>query len=339
MSSSSSSSSHATVKYTFSEPEAPLSPVHALEDLEYLASSDDDIAPVEDQPLPASPIALSLGYIVDSEPIKDEFEEDPEMDPVDYADEEEEEEEPSEDEEEEEHLALADFTLSVPDSAPSAKKTEPFETDESTATPPPPRSPHTVIPLSQTGLRRAWKTVRPQPPMAASTKVLIAEYASAPTPPLPLPSPLSPLSSPLPLISSPPLLLSSPTCMDIIPEANMPLQKRVRFTAPSHRFEIGESSAAATARQTGPTLTRGVDYGFIDTLDASIQATDKRVMTALEEVNQRMTDLAATYRHDIEEFYTQARYARQAWAHSKGRSQAMKAQIKALQAETRVLQR
>ncbi|GJR47002.1 putative reverse transcriptase domain-containing protein [Tanacetum coccineum] len=116
------------------------------------------------------------------------------------------------------------------------------------------------------------------------------------------------------------------------------------------RFEIRESSAAA-ARQNRPALTRGVDYGFIDTVDASIRATDERVMAALEGVNERMTDLAATHRHDSKEFYAhhqdaqddrallraQACYARQAWAHSKGKSQAMEAQIRALQAETRVL--
>nr|GEY79019.1 hypothetical protein [Tanacetum cinerariifolium] len=167
------------------EPEAPLSPVQALEDPEYLAPSDNDIAPVENQTLPTSPIALSSSYIVDSEPIKDDFEEYPEMDPMDYANEEE-EEEPSddeEDEEEEEYLASADSKLFVSDSVSSAKETEPFETDESAATPPPLRSPHTVIPLSQTGLHRARKTVRPYPPMAASTEAFIIEYAPAPTPP------------------------------------------------------------------------------------------------------------------------------------------------------------
>nr|GFA04580.1 hypothetical protein [Tanacetum cinerariifolium] len=116
--SSSSSLSHTTITSTYvssdtdlpswgiplleaceSEPEAPLSVVYASEDTKYLAPSDDDIAPAEDQPLPASPIALSLGYIVDLEPI----EEDLEMDPVDYAVDEE-EVEPSEDEEE--RLAL-----------------------------------------------------------------------------------------------------------------------------------------------------------------------------------------------------------------------------------------
>ncbi|GJV64894.1 hypothetical protein Tco_1475722 [Tanacetum coccineum] len=171
--SSSSSSSHATVTYIFvssntdlpscgiplleayeSEPEAPLLPVHALEDPEYLTQADDDISPAEDQPLPASPIALSPGHIANSKPIEDDFEKDPNMDLVDYASDEDEEEEPSkdEDEEEDEHLASADSTLYVPDSVPSAKETEPFKIDESATSSPPPRSPHTVIPLSQMGL-------------------------------------------------------------------------------------------------------------------------------------------------------------------------------------------
>ncbi|GKG45918.1 hypothetical protein Tco_0498364, partial [Tanacetum coccineum] len=67
--------------------------------------------------------------------------------------------------------------------------------------------------------------------------------------------------------------------------------------------EIRESSAVATARQTRLALARGVDYRFINTLDASIRATDKRVMTALEGVNERMTDLAATHKHASDEFY------------------------------------
>ncbi|GKG57306.1 hypothetical protein Tco_0584732, partial [Tanacetum coccineum] len=69
--------------------------------------------------------------------------EDSEEDPIDYVantndDEEDEEEEESsdDDEEEEEHLAHA-VALSTVDPVPSAEETEPFETDESAATPPP----------------------------------------------------------------------------------------------------------------------------------------------------------------------------------------------------------
>ncbi|GJS13094.1 hypothetical protein Tco_0407566 [Tanacetum coccineum] len=209
----------------------------------------------------------------------------------------------SNDDEEEEHLAPADSALYVPDSVPSSEETEPFETGESAATPPPPRSPHIVIPFSHTRLRRARISVRPHTPPSPSTEARIAEYAAAPTPPSPPLSPLSPLSSPLLRIPSPPLLLPptrplhtsttyarallgyraavipllllplpSPDRRGAIPEADMPPQKRIYFTALSHRFEIRESSATATARQTGPALAHDVDYGFIDTLDASIRA-------------------------------------------------------------------
>ncbi|GJS89819.1 hypothetical protein Tco_1120018 [Tanacetum coccineum] len=70
------------------------------------------------------------------------------------------------------------------------------------------------------------------------------------------------------------MLLPSTTHRDDIPEADMPLRKRARFTAPTRRFMVGESSAAVAARQTGHTLAHRVDYGFIDTIDASIQGGD-----------------------------------------------------------------
>nr|GEV98931.1 putative ribonuclease H-like domain-containing protein [Tanacetum cinerariifolium] len=84
---------------------------------------------------------------------EDDDDEDPEEDPVDYhadGDDEEESSEDDEDEEddemdveadeEEEHPAPADSVVVAPtaaDQAPSAEETEPFETDESAATPPP----------------------------------------------------------------------------------------------------------------------------------------------------------------------------------------------------------
>ncbi|GJY30739.1 hypothetical protein Tco_0414234 [Tanacetum coccineum] len=150
----------------------------------------------------ASPTTRLPGYIDDSDPIEDDSEEDPEMDLVDYPFDVEEEEEPS---------ASTDLASPVPDSVPSSEKTEPFETDESGATPP---SPHTL-------------------PLSPAIEACIAEYGSAPTPQLPPPSPLTSLSSPLNQILSPPLLLSSPTCRDMIPEADMPPWKRARFAASS----------------------------------------------------------------------------------------------------------
>ncbi|GKA75036.1 hypothetical protein Tco_0781414 [Tanacetum coccineum] len=205
------------------EPEqAPLSPNYVPEPEypKYLAPSDTE-TPMKDPPLPddASPAALSLGYIADSDP-----EEDPEEDPDDGGDDvddessndddddddDEEEQEASEDDddEEDEHLALADsFTVSVDD----------------------------LIPMSDTA------------------EALIAEYAYVPTPPSPPPSPLSPLVVEIRLraaspstyhpseIPSPPLLLPSTSHTDDIPQADMPLQKRARFTAPTSGFEVGES--------------------------------------------------------------------------------------------------
>nr|GFC25595.1 hypothetical protein [Tanacetum cinerariifolium] len=109
-----------------SSDQAPLSLVHDREYSQYLAPSDDDL-PANDQPLPddASPTALSPGYIADSEPIEDGLEGDPEMDP---------------------------------DFVPSPEETEPFEEGKTAATSPPPVSSHTIVPLSQTSLRRGRKT-------------------------------------------------------------------------------------------------------------------------------------------------------------------------------------
>ncbi|GJT97213.1 hypothetical protein Tco_1092731 [Tanacetum coccineum] len=122
-------------------------------------------------------------------------------------DEEEESSEEDDDEDkEEEHLALANSALPAIDSVPSAEETEPFETNESAATPPPP--PQTIVLVSMTHLHRARISVRPHTPPSPSTEALIAEFASAPTPPSTPPSPLSPLSSLLYKIPSPPLYTS-----------------------------------------------------------------------------------------------------------------------------------
>ncbi|GJT57355.1 hypothetical protein Tco_0992409 [Tanacetum coccineum] len=112
---------------------------------------------------------------------KDESSDDDEDDDVDI----------EEDEEEEEHLAPADSTavaLPAVDHAPSAEETEPFETDESAATPPP---------------HPAYR---------------VARLLVIPTPP---PSPLSLWSSPLPQIPSPPLpLILSPLPVSSPPPAS-----------------------------------------------------------------------------------------------------------------------
>nr|GFC99029.1 hypothetical protein [Tanacetum cinerariifolium] len=99
---------------------------------------DDEIV-IEDQPYAkdASPTAQSPEYVPKSDlkayPEEDD-DEDPEEDPDDDMDIE------ADEEEEEEHPAPADsvvVALPAADQAPSTNETEPFETNESAATPPP----------------------------------------------------------------------------------------------------------------------------------------------------------------------------------------------------------
>ncbi|GKD45488.1 putative reverse transcriptase domain-containing protein, partial [Tanacetum coccineum] len=198
------------------EPEqAPLSPdyVPGPEYPKYLALSDEEV-PMEDQPYNVAdlPIALSSGYIADSDPEVDP-EDESEDGPTDYlADgddddddddddvDEEEASEEDEDEEEKEHLAPGDSTdvaSPVVDPVPSAEETEPFKTDESAATPPPPPAYRTTAKMS----------IRVQTPIPFPSEAKVDRLLVIPTPP---PSPLTLLSSPLPQIPSPPFLIPSP---------------------------------------------------------------------------------------------------------------------------------
>ncbi|GKA74951.1 hypothetical protein Tco_0781329 [Tanacetum coccineum] len=182
--------------------------------------TDDEIV-AEDQPgaEDASPAAQSPDYVPESDPEADPEEdddEDPEEDPVDYpADEGDDEDGSSEDdkdddidikaddeeEEEEEHLAPADsvvVALPATDQAPSAEETEPFETDESAATPPP-------HPAYRVTARISIPALVPTPLWSDAE---VARLLAISTPPS---SPLSPWSSPLPQIPSPSLPLSPPS--------------------------------------------------------------------------------------------------------------------------------
>nr|GEX18318.1 reverse transcriptase domain-containing protein [Tanacetum cinerariifolium] len=259
------------------DPEHPSSPTeipYVLEPEypEYLAPSDDE-APLEDQPLPAdaSPIAASPDYVADSDPEED-LEEDPEDDQADYpanrgdgddepfdddddddTDDKDPNEEPFEedDEEEEEHLALADSSaVPIVDPVYPTRETEALEGDEPTHA----HGSSISIPFSQTRLRRARKTVRPEPPMSASMEAYIARHAALPSPlllvpslPLPLPSPLTtsmtdtraPLGYRAAGIRMRALLPSTSHKIDI-PEAHTPPRKRACLTTPTHGFEIGD---------------------------------------------------------------------------------------------------
>nr|GEX79919.1 hypothetical protein [Tanacetum cinerariifolium] len=241
-------------------PEHPPSPVEIPyvpepEYPEYLAPSDDE-APLEDQPLPAdaSTITASPENVADSDP-KEDPEEDPEDDQADYpADGRDSDDDPSDDDDDDD------------DTDDEDSKEEPFEEDDKEEEHPAPTDSSTVPIVDHTRLRRARKTVKPEPPMLASMEACIARHATLPSPPLLVPS--LPLPLPSPLTTSPtntgaPLgyrivevrmraLLPSTSRRTDIPEADMPPQKRAFLTTLTLRFKIEESSAAGTARQPGP---------------------------------------------------------------------------------------
>nr|GEZ87398.1 hypothetical protein [Tanacetum cinerariifolium]GEZ96633.1 hypothetical protein [Tanacetum cinerariifolium] len=123
---------------------------------------------------------------------------------------------------------------------------------------------------------------------------------------------------------------SAPTPVPSPRRRTSKMSKRSRFTAPTGRFEVRESSSAV-ARQAGHTLAHTVDYGFIDTMDASICVAERRAMTAMGVVNDWVIDLTTTQRQDAREL--------NAWSHSKSMIQAMEAQIRSLQRDVDVLQR
>ncbi|GJX14721.1 hypothetical protein Tco_0206479, partial [Tanacetum coccineum] len=54
-----------------------------------------------------------------------------------------------------------------------------------------------------------------------------------------------------------------------VPEMWLPLRKRLCRTTPGPGYEVGESSAASTARHVGPATARADLYGFADMLDTA----------------------------------------------------------------------
>nr|GFB96944.1 hypothetical protein [Tanacetum cinerariifolium] len=259
-------------------PEAPPSPdyIPGLEYLEYLPPAD-DMLPAEEQPLSAavSPTAESPRYITESEPEmepeeNDEDDEKSEGDSIDYptskgdndanddvddlseddADDEDKEESSDNEEEDEEHLAPTVLAPALCSSVSESDETEPFEEGETAATPPPfgyrvvariSVQPHILMPFrSESEVERLLAI--PTPPLSP---VSLTSYT---LPPLLMPLPIY---TPLPTSSFPlPSSIPSTSGSESIPEADIPLQKRDRFTTPTSRYEIGESSVAvAAARQ------------------------------------------------------------------------------------------
>nr|GFC06246.1 hypothetical protein [Tanacetum cinerariifolium] len=141
--------------------------------------------------------------------------------------------------------------------APSAEETEPFETDESAATPPP-------HPAYRMIARISLPAPVPMPAWTDSEVVRLLAISSPPASPLSLwSSPLPQIPFPLlPPILSPPSPLPSASRKEDRPEVTLPPQKRLGI-ALGPRYEVGESSSAA-ARPAGGLRA---DYGFVATMD------------------------------------------------------------------------
>ncbi|GJV27931.1 hypothetical protein Tco_1384379 [Tanacetum coccineum] len=233
----------------------------------------------------------------------------------DDADDEDEDEDEEDEEEEEEHLAPADSTVVVP-------------TDEPVS---PPAGTEPVIPPPSTDITIGARiTVRPQAsislPPEAEVERLMAMTTPSPSPPISLSPPSAgkrlPSYTAVPITSTttttPSLCIPPPVDhRDDIPESEQPPCKRLCLSTLGSRYEIGESS---TAR---PTKDRGVDYGFVSTVDAKVrrQGISKvgygirdtwvdpaKVVTEITpmtvgEVNTRVIELAKLHEHDTHDLY------------------------------------
>ncbi|GJU93681.1 hypothetical protein Tco_1318437 [Tanacetum coccineum] len=328
--------------------------------------ADDEIV-AEDQPYTedASPTAQSPDYVPESDPKADPEEdddEDPEDDPVDYpangGDDGDDEDEPSEededdddvdmeadeDEEEEEHPAPADsvvVALPAADQAPSAEETEPFETDESAATPPPhpayrvtarisilapvPTTTPPPSPIRSLGYRAAMIRLRAEAASTSHSLPLPPPFILSPTrsdaPSSGIPPPL-PISVPT---SSPPLLLPSASRREDRPEVTLPPQKRLGI-ALGPRYEVGESSSAASLlrppcwrsradyglvanmggknRETERDPEREVGYWITDSWDEIVKTLQGAPVSTDTELGRHMTAFETMVRQDTDEIYT-----------------------------------
>ncbi|GJU12222.1 hypothetical protein Tco_1134618, partial [Tanacetum coccineum] len=203
--------------------------------------------------------------------------------------------------------------LPATDQAPSAEEIEPFETDESAATPPPhpayrryllhryplSQHPHWCLspapppsPIRSLGYRAAMIRMRAEAASTSYSLPLSPPFILSPTrpdaPSLGIPPPL-PISVPN---SSPPLLLPSASHREDRPEVTLPPWKRLGI-ALGLGYEVGESSYAAAARPAG-----GLRWDeIVETLQGAPVSTDT-------ELGRHMTAFKTRVGQDTDEVYT-----------------------------------
>ncbi|GJY46726.1 putative reverse transcriptase domain-containing protein [Tanacetum coccineum] len=148
-------------------------------------------------------------------------------------------------------------------------------------------------------------TVRLQASISLPPEAEVERLLAMPTPP------------PSPLISLLPPSAGERLARDDIPESERPPRKRSCLFALGFKHEVGESS---TARPTGG---RGIDYGFVSTVDAEArrrgirevgygirdtwvdpaEAVPEIAPMTVGEVNTRVTELVELHEHDTQDLY------------------------------------
>ncbi|GKE51774.1 hypothetical protein Tco_1486930 [Tanacetum coccineum] len=261
---------------------------------------EDEVFPAEEQPLPAvaSPTAQSPDYVLESDTEEDPEEdddEDPEEDPVDYpvggGDDNDDEDKSSEDdedddvdieadddEEEEEHPAPADSTtvaLLAVNQALSAEETEPFETDESAATPPP-------HPAYRVTARISIPTPVPTPVWSDAE---VARLLAISTPPS---SPFFPWLG-----------------ITLGPRYEVRESSSAAAARPAGGLRADYGFVATIDREIMRDLERDVGYGITDSWDEIVEAMQGTpVVTDVAEFSQRIIEFETRVRQDTVEIYT-----------------------------------
>ncbi|GJV61020.1 hypothetical protein Tco_1467120 [Tanacetum coccineum] len=339
------------------DPQSPPLPDYVPKPIypEYMPQ-EDEVFPAEEQPLPAaaSPTAQSPDYVLESDPEADPEEDDdkdPEEDPIDYpvdgGDDGDDEEGSLEDddmdikaddEEEEEHPALADsvvVALPAMNQAPSAEETEPFETDESAATPPPhpayrrlPDS--TLISTPPSSPLSPWSSpllLIPSPPIPVSPPLPVSSL-------VPVLCPLSP-ASPIRLLGyraamiwlraeaastshslplPPPIILSH--TRPAAPSSGTPplhllstAVKRIDPSSPATAARLAEVLRQTiflklTMDRVISDLERDVGYGITDSWDEIVKTLQVAPVSTDTELGRHMTAFETRVRQDTDEIYT-----------------------------------
>ncbi|GKA20222.1 hypothetical protein Tco_0700211 [Tanacetum coccineum] len=218
---------HAGLPSMLDDPAATASPTAQSPDYVLESDPEEDLEEDDDKDPKEDPVYYP-GDRGDDSDDKDESLEDDEDDDVDIEADDDVDIEADDDEEEEEHPAPADsivVALLAAVQAPSAEETEPFETDESAATPPP----HPAYRVT------AKISILAPVPILVWSDVEVSKLLAISTPPS---SPLSPWSSPLPQIPSlplPPILSPLPVSPPLpqIPLPPLPVSSPVPVLSPS----------------------------------------------------------------------------------------------------------